>query len=861
MILKTNDNIESLSLKLQHDFNKAFIVTCVYRHPKYVKKQLNDDYKNLQNIFLTLKRESINMVCLGDFNLRGKFIDPLMKILNVLSLQQIIDVPTRQLNILDLIIVNNDKCVVSKNVYESFLADHLLTECILDIKKPKPAKKVIQFRNLDLINLNELHKELKELTWDFSDSESFLSSFLSKFKSCFDKKAPIKYKTITKRSTKTHFSDATKAILKERDKMNIVLKHKPSNQLKSKMKTLKRRLKLAIRHDTKHKLDNLIQKSNLWSAIKQTHNIKPNSESPNDMDPNIINNHFVNISMPSPHSNTDIPQCPESLTECNNVKFKLNLLTPAQVEKAWKQMKNRDSSSYDHLGICPKMMDMCISSHHFLACITNLFNLFLSTGIIPCMLKKSCIIPLPKTGTPKSPNDLRPIAKLPILIKLFEKCMQLQLTNHIEKNNLLTKFQFGFRKGLSTTHALVALTDFIYNSLDEGKICILVSLDLRKAFDKVVREILIEKLKWYGIDEAVINSHLNERGQYVVCKHNGLTKNSDVKNTLLGVPQGSCVSCFYFNIMINDLPLKIKHCLPILFADDTNLCIASYPSDLPENILKLESDLQGICEWLTENRVELNEDKTKLMVFTGKSYNTDLIEVRLKGKIISHVDSLKILGLNIDNKLTWNSHITQTLKSCYSSLSMIYPLRLLLSEESRTTLVNAYVLSKLNYASVVWSRSLTGVQHNMIDKLLKTSARFILGKRKYDTVTDDIADKLGWMNSHTKARYDVIIFACRLLYNNVLDSYFFNYLTMEAKEARKTRNLTYLSPAISCKNKWGHKSFKFMATKEWLDLPDGIKNSQYLTLKATCNKIKYSLLTEQYTDRALLYLNKMLECD
>jgi retron-type reverse transcriptase len=130
-------------------------------------------------------------------------------------------------------------------------------------------------------------------------------------------------------------------------------------------------------------------------------------------------------------------------------------------------------------------------------------------------MKLSKIIPLPKKSNPTSPNDLRPIAIQPVLCKLLEKCLIPQLSSYLETNQLITPHQFGFRKYHSTSHAIIAITDYMYQEIDKGKVCLVVTIDLRKAFDKVDRAVLLHKLTWYGIDTKLIESLLKGRSQYV----------------------------------------------------------------------------------------------------------------------------------------------------------------------------------------------------------------------------------------------------------------------------------------------------------------------------------------------------------
>jgi hypothetical protein len=201
---------------------------------------------------------------------------------------------------------------------------------------------------------------------------------------------------------------------------------------------------------------------------------------------------------------------------------------------------NKTSFSKDTMGLCPMMINMCLESPVFTQMLTSFFNSIISSHHIPVALKTSRIVTIPKKPNPASPNDLRPIAIQHVLAKLLEKCLMPSFTSYLEENSLISKHQFGFRKKHSTNHAIIAITDFMYESFEKGNICIVVTLDLRKAFDKVDREVLLHKLHWYGINSVLIDSLLKERSQFVSLGCDCDTKISETKETQLGFPQGGC---------------------------------------------------------------------------------------------------------------------------------------------------------------------------------------------------------------------------------------------------------------------------------------------------------------------------------
>jgi len=122
-------------------------------------------------------------------------------------------------------------------------------------------------------------------------------------------------------------------------------------------------------------------------------------------------------------------------------------------------------------------------------------SMSLESGIIPGSLKISRVVPIPKVENASKPDQYRPVSLASNEILLMERMYYDKLDDHLEVKSGLANCQFGFRKGHSAEHALRAMTDFNRNGIDEGKICVLITIDLQKAFDSVDRSLLLNTLK------------------------------------------------------------------------------------------------------------------------------------------------------------------------------------------------------------------------------------------------------------------------------------------------------------------------------------------------------------------------------
>ena len=131
--------------------------------------------------------------------------------------------------------------------------------------------------------------------------------------------------------------------------------------------------------------------------------------------------------------------------------------------------------------------------------ISDIINLTIDTNEIPVGWKRALITPLFKEGDRNSAANYRPISILPAISKVMERIIHTQIHNHIPQHSLLLEAQFGFRKNPSTATCILKLTDIIYKNMDSGLLTGVVFLDLKKAFDTVNHEILLNKLHSFNL--------------------------------------------------------------------------------------------------------------------------------------------------------------------------------------------------------------------------------------------------------------------------------------------------------------------------------------------------------------------------
>ena len=231
-----------------------------------------------------------------------------------------------------------------------------------------------------------------------------------------------------------------------------------------------------------------------------------------------------------------------------------------------------------------------------------------------------------------------------------------QLYNYFVSRHLLSDSLSGFLKGHPCCMALLKITEGWREALGERKTVSAVSIDLSKAFDSICHCLLIRKLAAYGLlDHSIqlICSYLINHKQRVKIEN----AYSNWRVVQCGVLQGSLLGPLLFNIYINDITYVTKNMELRLYADDTTGYAASNSPATLE--FYINSDLVRLSQWLEDNYLTINTTKTQAMIVGKSNYNYELF---LKSNNILTIDELKLLGVTIDNKFTFSSHIKLVLQ-------------------------------------------------------------------------------------------------------------------------------------------------------------------------------------------------------
>lgn len=416
--------------------------------------------------------------------------------------------------------------------------------------------------------------------------------------------------------------------------------------------------------------------------------------------------------------------------------------------------------------------------------LCDLINNCFVSGKFPEQLKISRIIPIYKAGNPHQTTNYRPISILPVLSKIFESLFCDRINSFIYRHNIIHENQFGFQRNSSALSAATTLVDLLQRHLDiiSGTIACCVFIDLKKAFDTVPHELLLETLNKYeirGNANRILHEYLKNRKQYV-----DLTdKQSDViiNDNDFALPQGSNLGPLLFILYINgifDLELYGKL---ILFADDAVLVF--FETDLTLLQLKIQQDLDKIFNWLTSKKLTLNAEKTTYMlVHPNETVDSNQTQFKLKinDNSISRVSSFKYLGLTLQDNLKWDKHVDSVCKKIMGIACVVKRMGSKVNFNTKLSLYYAMVNSQLGYLSPVWSTAATNCNKNRLQIAQNQAIRSIF-YYEYNTLemsTTQIMTKYSILNVQQLFRQNEMLMIFKITKNLFKSNYKINTVSI-----------------------------------------------------------------------------------
>ena len=446
-------------------------------------------------------------------------------------------------------------------------------------------------------------------------------------------------------------------------------------------------------------------------------------------------------------------------------RFNFNTITESETLSIINKLKSKNSSGKDEISnkLLKSIKDEIAKP------LTIIINQSLRTGIFPDALKIAKVKPLYKKGDNFCLNNYRPISLLPTISKIFERVMFTQLYSYLNANNLLSEQQYGFRSQHSTELACVKLVDYITTEMDNIKKIkspTAIFLDLSKAFDTLNFNILLNKLQYYGIHGislSLIRSYLTNRFQYVQFENS----ESDLLEIKTGIPQGSILGPLFFSIMINDLVNSSNKFKFLMYADDTTIYFNLEDFPIENREVLINNELEKVNKWLKLNKLAVNVDKTKSMLFHKRRPITP-IQFSMNNRIIDVVQYFNYLGIMLDADMSWKTHVAMVRNKLSRINGILHRLKYIYPQNVLITLYKSLFVPHINYGSLLW-----GHAGRALDKIQKKAVRTITYSN-YIAHSEPLLKELNLLKVEDLFELKVLKFLFKL-YHNTLPPYFNSY--------------------------------------------------------------------------------------
>ena len=567
---------------------------------------------------------------------------------------------------------------------------------------------------------------------------------------------------------------------------------------------------------------------------------------------NIQNEYFVNkvnlIQQNLPSSSSDPLAILKGLMQYRSSTFHIKAVHPDLIEQVVKGLKNSKSAGLDNIDT----QILKLSLPYILPCLTHIVNLSIANSQFPTSWKTAKIIPLYKKDDPLDPKNYRPVAILPVISKVLERVVFLQMSQYLKNNGLLHPNHHGFRASHSTATCLIQMYDKWVEALEEKKFTGVCFLDLSAAFDIVNHPLLLEKLKLYGFDSPSIEwirSYLFGRHQLVYIEG----KMSKLLPVSSGVPQGSILGPLLYIIFTNELPEVLynhrvnqgvysMHCdccgSLCCYADDSTFAVSSSNLDIIEN--QVSEKYNKIAEFMCSNQLKLNEDKTHLMLvatdraWRSKLSNDSLILTTENSHIIRTSSSENLLGGIIAQNLKWTEHILLNKKSLIrqlgTRLNALQKICQTADFKTRKMFADGLFMSKLTYLIQVWG----GCEDFLVKclQVVQNKAARLVTNRSIYTPTKVLLKECGWLSVSQLIFFHTVILLFKVRKDQEPRYIFEMAVSNEnPRYSARTGQAGKLRVAVNKvpKQSVNFNSFRSRSVKYWNQLPHQLRKMENLS--------------------------------
>jgi hypothetical protein len=436
-------------------------------------------------------------------------------------------------------------------------------------------------------------------------------------------------------------------------------------------------------------------------------------------------------------------------------------------------------------------------------------------------------------GDKDSPSNFRPISNLKVIGKIIESAAANRLCDQLLTNSYLHHNQSSYRQHHSTETATLSVLNDWRLSIDRGCFVCVASLDVSSAFDTIHHKILLNRLMEAGVlgkAHKWFRSYLNDRTARV--KY-GESQAVDIGLTH-GIPQGSVLGPILFNIymanLAHKLDLKRTEYTDLnfhIYADDVLLYISCKPDSLTQTAAKMSNIIEMVNEWMKQNSLLLNVDKTDLFLIhsSRKSVNdSPVISIGGNRMTFRTSGSMRWLGVEFDAHLKMDEFVRRKCGSCYGILRMIGRIRRSLNKPVTTLLCNALVLSRLDYCNSL----LHNVDKHLINKMqrvMNLAVRIITKRPRTEHITP-LLKELEWLSVENKISMKIALLVYKILKCSLPHTLYKHLTVYKPRRQLRSMENTFITLELSSASKSvGRGAWSICAPAVWNCLPADLRTS------------------------------------
>lgn len=858
---KVQNGIELITLEINLR-KKKYLLLYTYRPPSQCTHFFLSNITNALNFHM---RHYSNIIVMGDFNLEPDS-DEMSEFMSAFDLSNLIKEKTcfksaSNPSCIDLILTNIGRTFKHTSTIETGLSDfHRMVLTVMKTTYVKAPPKVVNYHDYSHFNKEIFISELTNRMQNITTYEQFHNTF----KNILHNHMPLKKKILRSNNKPFMNKNLRKAIM-----LRSRLRNKSiSSPSAENIKQYKLQRNLCVKLSRKAKFtyySNLNTKKItdnkcFWRTVKpfvsddssnQKKIILIENEciiSSDEDIANIFNSYFQKVI-----SSLKLYRWPDVSTDSHdyvlNAIYKYELhpsiqkinerynhiarfeFSPTTGSEMWEEMKKLDESKSNVAGDIPSRILKDYYSLYYQSLVSIFNNTVIKDSEFPNELKCAEVCPIFKKGDPSAKENFRPISILPVVSKIFEKLLYKQLMGFF--CDKLSPYLCGFRKGFSTQQSLLRMFSKVRGALDAKQKVGAIFMDLSKAFDCISHDLLIAKLYAYGLSFSALKlvaSYLKNRKQRIRLANSF----SEWLEMTFGVPQGSVLGPLLFNIFLNDFLSFVTSDI-CNYADDNTIYVIG---NSEENILyELENEMRTVSTWFRLNCLQLNERKCHFMFFGS---NTQcFLQVNINGTAVQCSSEEKLLGITIDNMLTFSKHVKDLCKKASNKLNALVRLSPYMDQQKLYLILNSFILSQFGYCPLLWMFC-NRTTNNSINRIHSRALRVITND--YNSSFQDLLDKTGTVSVHHRNLIILLKELYKVKNNTNPDIMSEVFILNKNRYSNRINSEFFRGRAQTVK--YGLETVTFRGPQLWATLPKSIQEAPCISTFVSCLK-KWKGLTCQ----------------